>query len=93
MYPCILSRVFGSVMSHGRCRIECEERRPEIWVMVQTCEKSTFCRVCVAVLSQFSTNTTLEATILGKFLAAAGPDVSVVSLLGGPHVLKEAFTS
>ena len=46
----------------------------------------------VAMLSRFSTNTTLEATMLGKVLEAAGPDVSVVSLHGWPQVLTEAFS-
>ena len=45
------------------------------------------------MLSRFSANTTLEATILGKFLEAAGPDTAVVSLHGGPHVLAGAFAS
>ena len=61
--------------------------------MVRTWERSTFRRVCIAVLSRFSANTTLEATVLGKILDAAGPDTSVVSLHGGPHVLAEAFAS
>ena len=61
--------------------------------MVRTRERSTFQRVCVAVLSRFSANTNLEATILDKVLDAAGPDTSVVSLHGGPHVLAEAFAS
>jgi len=43
------------------------------------------------VLNRFSANTTLEATVLGKVLDAAGPDTAVVSLHGGPHVLSEAF--
>ena len=49
--------------------------------------------MCVAVLNRFSANTTLEATVLGTILDAAGPDTSVVSLHGGPHVLAEAFAS
>ena len=61
--------------------------------MVRTWEKSTFRRVCVAVLNRFSANTILEATVLGKILDAAGPDAAVVSLHGGPHVLSEAFAS
>ena len=93
MYPRILSRVFGWVKAHGHCSIELEERGSEIWVLVQTLERSTFRRVCVAVLSQFSANTTLQATILAKIIDAAGPDTSVVSLHGGPHLLAEAFAS
>ena len=65
----------------------------KIWVFVRTWERSTFRRVCVAVLNRFSASTTLEATVLGKILDAAGPDTSVVSLHGGPHVLVEAFAS
>ena len=61
--------------------------------MVQTWERSTFRRVCVAVLKRFIANTTLEATVLGKILPAAGPDTAVVSVHGGPHVLAEAFAS
>ena len=61
--------------------------------MVRTWERSTFRRVCVAVLNRFSANTTLEATVLGKILDAAGPEAAVVSLHGGPHVLSEAFAS
>ena len=45
------------------------------------------------MLSRFSANTTLEATVLCKILDAAGPDTAVVSLHGGPHVLAEAFAS
>ena len=93
MYPRILSLVFGWVKSHGRSSNEFEERRPEICVMVRTLEKSTFCRVCVAVSGRFSTNTTLDATILGDILDAVHADVSIASLHGGPHVLTEAFVS
>ena len=93
MYPRILARVFGWVKGHGKCSIEFEERGSEIWVMTRTWERSTFRRVCVAVLSRFSANTTLEATVLGKVLDVAGPDTAVVSLHGGPHVLAEAFSS
>ena len=59
--------------------------------MVRTWERSTFRRVCVAVLNRFSANTTFEATVLGKILDAAGPDTAVVLLHRGPHVLAEAF--
>ena len=61
--------------------------------MVRTWESSTFCRVCVAVLSRLSTNTTVAATIFGKILDAVGRDADVVSLHGGPHVVAEAFLS
>ena len=85
--------MFGWVKPHGRCSIEFEERGPEIYVIVGTWEKSTFRRGCLAVLSGFSTNTTLEATILGKILDAGGADVSVVLLHGVLHVPTEAFVS
>ena len=77
----------------GKCSIEFEERGSEILVMVHTWERTTFRRVCVAVLNRFSDNTTLETTVLGKILDAAGPDTAVLSLHGGPHVLAEAFAS
>ena len=93
MFPRVLARVFGWVKSHGRRSIEFQERGLEIWVMVRTWERSTFQRVCVAVLDRFSANTTLEATFLGKVLDASGPDAAVVSLHGGPHLLAEAFAS
>ena len=93
MYHRILSCVFGWLKAHGQDSIELEERGSEFWVMVRTWERSTFRRVCVAVLSRFSANTTLEATILAKILVAAGPDTCVVSLNGGTHVLAEAFAS
>ena len=93
MYPRILSRLFGWVKAHGHCSIEFEERGSDLWVLVRTWYRSTFRRVCVAVLSQFSANTTLEATILAKTLDAAGPDTSFVSLHGRPNVLAEAFAS
>ena len=64
-----------------------------MWVQVRTWERSIFRRVCVAVLSRFSANTTPVATILAKIVDAAGPDTSVVSLHGGPQVLAEAFAS
>ena len=66
MHPSILSRVFGWAKTHGHWSIQFEERSSEICVMVWTWERSTFRRVCVAVLSRFKTNTTLEATILGE---------------------------
>ena len=93
MYPRILSRLFDWVKAQGHCSIEFEERGIETWVLVQTWERSTFRRVCVAVLSRFSANTTLEVTFLAEILDAAGPDTSVASLHGGPHVLAEAFAS
>ena len=93
MYPRILGRVFGWLKGHGKCSIEFEKRGSEIRVMVRTWERSTFRRVCVAVLNRFSANTTLEATVLGKILDAVGPDTAVVSLHGDPHVLSEAFAS
>ena len=91
--PRNLARVFGWVKGHGKCSIEFEERGLEIWVMVRTWERSTFRRVCVAVLNRFSANATLEATVLGKIPDAAGPDTAVVSLHGSPHVLAEVFAS
>ena len=93
MYPRIPSRVFSWVKAHGHFNIEFEERGFEVWVLVRTWERSTFRRVCVAVVSRFSASTTLEATLLAKILDAAGLDTSVVSLHGGPHVLVEAFAS
>ena len=93
MYPRILSRVSGWVKAYGHCSIEFEERGSEIWVLVRTWERSTLLRVCVAVLSRFSANTTLEATFLAKIHYAASPETSVVSLHGGPHVPAEAFAS
>ena len=93
MYPRILAHVFGWVKGHRKCSIEFEERGSEICVMVRTLERSTFRRVCVAVLNRFSANTTLEATVLGKTLDAAGSDTAVVSLHGGPYVLAEASAS
>ena len=91
MYPRIFSGVFGWAKAHGHLSIEFEERGSDIWVLMRTRETSTFRRVCVAVLSRFSANTTLEATILAKNFDGAGPETSVVSLHGGPHVLAEAL--
>ena len=85
--------MFGWAKAHGHLSIEFEERGSEIWLLVRTWEMSTFRRVCVAVLSRFSTITTLEATILAKIVDAAGLDTSVVSLHEGRHVLAEAFAS
>ena len=85
--------MFGWVKGHGKYSVEFEDRNSEIWVKMQTRERSTFRRVCVAVLSRFSANTTLEATVLGKILDAAAPHRAVVLLQGGAHVLKEAFAS
>ena len=93
MYPRILARVFGWVKGHWKCSIKFEERGSEIWVIVRAWKRSTFRRVCVAVLNRFSAKTTLEATVLGKILDAAGPETAVVSLHWGPHVLAEAFAS
>ena len=93
MYPSIFSRVFDWAKALGHLSIEFEVRGSEIWVLVRTWERSTFRRICVAVLSRFSTNTTLEAIILAKNLDAAGHDTSGVSLHGGPHVLAEVFAS
>ena len=93
MYPRILPRMLGWVKAHGHCSIEFEERGSEIWVMMWTWERSAFRPVCVAVLSRFSANSNLEATILAKILDAADPNASVVSLHGGPHVPAESFAS
>ena len=88
--PRILSRVLSWAKGHGQWSIEFDECGSEICVMVG--ELHVRC-VCVAFLSRFSANTTLEATILGKILDAAGSEASAVSLHGCPHVLAEAFAS
>ena len=93
MYPRILARVFRWAKGHRKCSIQFEKRGSEMCVMVRTWERSTFRRVSVAVLNRFSANTTLEATVLGKILDAAGSDTAVVLLHGSPHVLAEAFAS
>ena len=93
MYPGKFSRVLGWVKPHGHCSIEFEERGSDTWIMVRTWDRSTCSRVCVSVLSQFSANTTLEATILAKLVDAVGPEASAVSLHGGSQVLAEAFAS
>ena len=93
MYPRIFSRVFGWAKARGDLSIEIEERGSNIWMLVRTWERSTFRRVCEAVLSRFNADTTLEATFLAKIVDAAGPDTSVVSLHWGPHVLAEVFGS
>ena len=93
MYPRILSRVFGWPKAHGQYSIEFVQRGSEICVMLRTWERCTSRGVCVTVLNRFSANTTLEAKILAKNLDAAGPDTSVVSLHGGPHVLAEVFAN
>ena len=93
MYPRILSRVFVWVKAQGHCSNEFEKRGSNIWVMKKTWESSTLRRACVAVLSRFSTNTTLEATVRVKILHAAGPDAYVLSLHGGPQVVAEASAS
>ena len=89
-HPFLCIRV---VEMHGQSSIEFEERGSEFWVMVRRWERSTLRRVCVTVLSRFSASTTLEAIILEKVLVAAGPNASVVSLNGDPHVLAEGFGS
>ena len=93
MYPRILSCVFGWAKAHGHLSIESEEGGSEIWVLVRTWDRSTFRRVCAAVLSRFSANTTVEATFFANVVDAAGPDTSFVSLQGGPHVPAEASAS
>ena len=93
MYPRIFSRLFGWVKAHGPCCLEFEERGSELWVLVRTWDRSIFRRVFVAVLSRFSANTTLEATILAKIFDAVGPNTSVVSVHCGPLVMAEAFAS
>ena len=82
MYPRIFSRVFGWAKAHGHLSLEFEERGSEIWVLVRTWDRSTFRTDCVAVLSRFSVNTTLEATFLAKIVDAVGPYTSVVPLHG-----------
>ena len=62
-------------------------------MLVQTWEKTTFHRVCFAALSRSSNKNTLDAFVLRRIIDAAGPDVSISSLHGGPHVLEEAFSS
>ena len=91
--PRIFSCALGWVKTHGHCSIEFEERSSEIWVMVRTWERFTFCRVCIAVFNQFSSETTLEAELLGNVLDSAGRNASVVCLHGGPHVVAEVYGS
>ena len=93
MYPRIFFRVFGRVKAHGLCCVEFEEREVENWVLVRTWERATFRCVCLAELNRLSSNKTLEAVVLRWIIDAACPDVLVVSVHGGPHVLVELFSS
>ena len=89
--PRILS--LGRSMPTWLCIKDSEERGVETWLLVWTGEKAKISSVCLAVVSRFGSNISVEATILGRILDAACLDVSIVSVHGRPHVLVEVFSS
>ena len=60
-------------------------------VLVQTWDRDTFRRVCVAVLSSNSGEASRDAAILGQLLSVLGPSVSLVALVGDSHVLRDTY--
>ena len=91
MYPWILSRVVNWVKSCGQFSVEFEERSEATLVFVRTWDRDTFRRVCVAVLCKYSGEAIRDAAIIGQLLSVVGPSVSVVSLVGGSHSLRDTY--
>ena len=91
MYPRILSKVSTWVENHGSCGVELEELDERILAKNWCWDDSFFRRVCVSILSRFSSNVSEEVVVLGKIIDALGPNVPVVSVHGGHHAIVEAF--
>ena len=93
MFPSIFSKTFIWVKDPGYCGAEFKERSENIWVLVRCWDKSQFLRVCVAILSRFSSNVNQGVSVLGWIIDASGSNVCVVSFYGGPHALTEGYLS
>ena len=74
-------------------KLEFEEHGSAFLVCVQTSKKATFRRICVAILSQHSSDASQEGTVLGQLVEAVELDVPVATLNGGSRVLAEAFAT
>ena len=70
-----------------------EEQGEEVRVFLRTWEKDIFRRVCVATLDSYRDDPHIEISQLGQLIAAHGPDVSVVSIIGNETLLWKLSAS
>ena len=91
MYPRIFTGVEIWVKSCGQFSVEFEEGTEATLVLVRTCDRDTFRRVCVAVLSKYSGDARRDAAVLGQLLCVVGPSVSLVALVRSSHVLRDRY--
>ena len=93
MYPCILSKVFTWVKTHGYCGIEHQERGENIWAFIWCWDNNQFRQVWVSILDPFISNVNEEVAVLGWVIDALGPNVCIVSMHSGSHALVEAYVN
>ena len=71
--------------------MEFQEQGDEVRVLLRRWEKEIFRRVCVETLDPYRDDPYLEIFPLGQLIGAPGPDVSVVSISVGSHILLEVL--
>ena len=71
--------------------MEFEEKRDKVRVFLRTWEIHIFHKICLASMDRYSNDPHQQIALLGRIVDALGPDVSVVSIIGGPIILVETF--
>ena len=66
-----------------------QEGSEAVLVFVWTWDRYTFRRVCVIVLRKYSGEESRDAAVLGQLLSVVGTSLSLFSLVGGWHVLRD----
>ena len=91
MVPRVLPHVVGWIKMCGQVSVKFEEGSEAILVYVRTWDRDTLRRVRGTVLSRYSGETGRDAFVPGQHLSVLGPSVSLVSLVGGSHVLHDTY--
>ena len=90
-FPRIKTRVVGWAKPCGQFSVKIDEGSETFLVFVRPWDRNTFRIVCVAVLSNYIGEASCDTAVLGQLVSVVSPSVSLVSLVGGPHVLRDTY--
>ena len=79
------------VKSCSQFSVEFEEGKEATPVFAWLRNRDTFHGMCVVVLSKYSEDASRDVAVIGQLLTFVGPSVSLVALVGGPHVLRNMY--
>ena len=71
--PLSWKKVLTRVKTHGYCGVELKEWSEHIWNFIRCLDNRQFRRVCVAILSRFSSSVSEHLFVLGRNIDAIGP--------------------